>query len=95
MIPKNKVPADIQKMLKTAPVFTEDDVGVKPVGTGVRGFAAHMEHINRNGRPRVADPRISVSVRLPKSYVEKMRGTGRGWQTRLSESILKNIPAAA
>ena len=95
MIPKNKVPADIQKMLNSAPEFSASDAGVKPGRVVARGFAAHREFINRAGRPKVADPRVTVSVRLPRSYVEKMRNTGRGWQTRLGNYIVKNINAGA
>ena len=93
MIPRNKVPANIQKMLDAAPTFTEEEVGVKPGRVVARGFAAHMEHINRTGRPKVDDPRIVVSLRLPESYVKKMRDTGRGWQTRLGDYIVKHITA--
>jgi len=95
MIPKNKVPADIQKMLNDAPEFSPEQVGVKPGRVVARGFAAHREFINRAGRPKASDPRITVSVRLPQSYVEKMRHTGRGWQTRLSDYIVKNVSASA
>ena len=93
MIQKNKVPAEIMKMLESAPEFTHKEMGLKPGPVVARGFAAHRELINRAGRPKSADPRVSVSVRLPQSYVEKMRQTGPGWQTRLGNYIVKNITA--
>lgn len=93
MTPKNKIPAEIQKMLDAAPEFTTDEVGVRPGQVVGRGFAAHRDLINRAGRPKSADPRVSVSIRLPKSYVEKIRSTGRGWQTRLGAYISNGIKA--
>jgi hypothetical protein len=34
-----------------------------------RGFAVVKDYINKNGRPRVDDPKLNVSIRLPKSVI--------------------------
>ncbi len=95
MTVKNKIPADVQKMLDVAPEFTTEEIGVQPGRVVGRGFAVHRELINRTGRPKAADPRVVVSIRLPKSYVEKIRHTGRGWQSRLGAYISDGIKAGA
>ncbi|MDR2268816.1 MAG: BrnA antitoxin family protein [Rickettsiales bacterium] len=61
---------------------------IKPVA---RGFAAFKEYINRNGRPKLEDPKVSISIRIPLSYAASMRATGPGWQTRMSEYIVRGI----
>ena len=56
-----------------------------------RGFAVLKDHINRNGRPKAEDPKVSISIRIPLSRAEALRMTGPGWQTRTSALIVKNI----
>ncbi len=42
------------------------------------------------GRPRSADPKVPVSIRLDRAVVEKFRATGPGWQSRINEA-LRNV----
>jgi uncharacterized protein (DUF4415 family) len=44
---------------------------------------------NRGGRPRSADPKVPISIRLDRAVVEKFRATGPGWQGRINE-VLRN-----
>lgn len=95
---KNKAPKltpELEKILAAAPEFTPEELGFVPGRVVGRGFAVHRELINRAGRPKVDDPRVSVSIRLPKSYADKIRSTGRGWQTRLGAYITDGINAGA
>ena len=47
----------------------------------------------RRGRPKIANPREMVSLRLEPEVLAALRATGRGWQTRvnalLREAVLK------
>ena len=43
--------------------------------------------LNKGGRPRVADPRRLVSIRLPESVLARWKATGPGWQTRMAERL--------
>jgi uncharacterized protein (DUF4415 family) len=45
----------------------------------------------RRGRPIKADRKKIVSIRLPSVTVDKLRLSGKGWQTRLSSEIEKLI----
>ena len=76
---------------KSAPEVSLEEIGVEPGDVVARGFAAFKEHINRNGRPKVKDPKVSVSIRIPLSAAENLRATGPGWQTRMSNYLLKGI----
>lgn len=42
----------------------------------------------RRGRPPLAQPKVSTTIRLDADVLEKFRATGPGWQTRINE-ILK------
>jgi uncharacterized protein (DUF4415 family) len=39
------------------------------------------------GRPRSANPRQLISLRLPAEVVARWRATGPGWQTRMAERL--------
>jgi uncharacterized protein (DUF4415 family) len=45
--------------------------------------------VNRGGRPRSANPRQLISLRLPAEVVARWRATGPGWQTRMAERLSK------
>ena len=88
---KKKHAAELQAAYDAAePVLLENDDNL-PVNRIARGFAEFKEYINKNGRPKVEDPKVSISIRIPLSYAEKLRATGRGWQTRLSEYMVAGI----
>jgi uncharacterized protein (DUF4415 family) len=83
---KNKT--KIQSQLDTAPEFDELPFEGKRIG---RGFASFKEYINRQGRPKAEDPKVSISIRIPLSKAAKLRETGPGWQTRTSNFIVEGI----
>ncbi|MFT4046941.1 MAG: BrnA antitoxin family protein [Solimonas sp.] len=45
--------------------------------------------VNKGGRPRAADPRTLVSIRLPASVLTRWKATGPGWQTRMADVLAK------
>ena len=48
--------------------------------------------VNRGGRPRSANPRKLISIRLPENVIERWRSTGPGWQTRMADRLTKVQP---
>ena len=48
--------------------------------------------VNRGGRPRSADPKKLISIRLPETVIQKWRATGPGWQTRMAERLSSVVP---
>jgi uncharacterized protein (DUF4415 family) len=40
------------------------------------------------GRPRLARPKVSTTIRLDADVLEKFRATGPGWQSRIN-AVLK------
>jgi uncharacterized protein (DUF4415 family) len=51
--------------------------------------------VNKGGRPRVANPRQLISLRLPPEVIALWRATGPGWQTRMVERLAKGPVARA
>ena len=49
--------------------------------------------IKKGGRPRSANPRQLISLRLPPEVIARWKATGPGWQTRMAERLAK-IPAS-
>lgn len=43
--------------------------------------------LKKGGRPRSADPRMLLTLRLPQSVIARWRATGPGWQTRMAERL--------
>ena len=79
--------AKIKALLDAAPEFEDDP---NPDGKLMaRGFAIFKEYINRQGRPKVEDPKVSISIRIPLSKATGLRATGPGWQTRVSDFVIK------
>ena len=48
--------------------------------------------VNKGGRPRSANPRKLISIRLPADVIERWRATGPGWQTRMADRLTKAQP---
>ena len=45
--------------------------------------------VKKGGRPRSANPRQLISLRLPPEVVARWKATGPGWQTRMAERLAK------
>jgi len=45
--------------------------------------------VNKGGRPRSANPRQLISLRLPADVIARWKATGPGWQTRMAERLAK------
>jgi uncharacterized protein (DUF4415 family) len=43
--------------------------------------------VNKGGRPRVANPKQLITLRLPPETIEKWKATGPGWQTRMATKL--------
>jgi len=45
--------------------------------------------VNKGGRPRSANPKKLITLRLPADVIERWKATGPGWQTRIAERLSK------
>lgn len=46
----------------------------------------------RRGRPKLANPRVLLSLRLPKDVLADWKASGPGWQTRMAALLERNCP---
>ncbi len=53
------------------------------------------EKLVRRGRPRLENPRVLLSLRLPQDVIESWKASGPGWQTRMAEVLEKKRPRPA
>lgn len=94
-----KLTKEMKAALKNTPAFHIEEIpelaDFTPGPVVARGFAQFKEYINKNGRPKAEDPKVGISIRIPLSLATMMRATGPGWQTRMSEYIVKGIQDGA
>ena len=45
----------------------------------------------RRGRPPVAKPKVSTTIRLSQDVIDHFKVDGRGWQTRIDEALCEWI----
>ena len=64
---------------KDAPELTDEQLARAVVSEGGRPV----------GRPRLAQPKEAVKLRLDAEVLAHFRGTGPGWQTRINETLLR------
>nr|WP_145545478.1 BrnA antitoxin family protein [Variovorax boronicumulans] len=48
--------------------------------------------VNKGGRPRTANPKRLISIRLTEDVIQRWRATGPGWQTRMAEKLSNFAP---
>ena len=41
----------------------------------------------RRGRPPLAKPKVSTTIRLSRDVIDHFKATGRGWQTRIDDAL--------
>jgi uncharacterized protein (DUF4415 family) len=46
-----------------------------------------MKPLGARGRPRLASPKVLVSIRYDADVIERFRATGEGWQTRMNDVL--------
>jgi hypothetical protein len=88
--------AHVKAMLEAAPEEEDFEKALKAEGFSpggkivARGFAAFKEYINRNGRPKVADKKVNISIRLPESTATNLRAH-EGYSSILGDYIMDGI----
>ena len=85
--------ARIQKMIASdpdSPELTDDDIGsAKPFAEAFPAIAETMRQ-NVGGRPKSANPKKPISIRLDQDVSAKFKATGPGWQSRINEVLRKS-----
>jgi len=56
------------------------------VVTAEDGRAAASASMGR-GRPRVASPKVSTTIRFDQDVLDALKASGKGWQTRVNDAM--------
>ena len=73
-----------------APEWTKEQFERAEVSVGGKAVRAARGTLTRvRGRPRKADAKVHIHIRLSPQVLGHFRATGPGWQTRIDE-ILRN-----
>lgn len=86
--------ARIQKMIASDPDAPEaTDEQVAEARPFTEAFPALAENMRRNvgGRPRSANPKVPVSIRLDQDVLAKFKATGPGWQSRMNDVLRREV----
>lgn len=70
------------------PEWTREDFE-QAVKTGGVPLDEAMKIFRRARGPQKAPTKVQVTLRLDRDIVEKFRATGRGWQSRLNQTLRK------
>ena len=74
-----------------APELTDDVFARAELRDGDRVLRPGQGTLTRRGRPKLDRPKRQVTLRLDADLVERLRATGRGWQSRVNEILKKAI----
>lgn len=78
------------------PELTEDDFARARPATEVLpelfGQAVADEFLKPRGRPRLANPKVHINIRIDADVLAHWKRTGRGWQTRMAAALKRTMP---
>lgn len=76
----------------TSPELTAEELATaRPFAEALPDLTAALQASAR-GRPKAANPRQLVSLRIDAATLERIRATGPGWQTRINDALAKAFP---
>jgi uncharacterized protein (DUF4415 family) len=56
---------------------------------------AFMEMARKPGRPKAVAPKMPVTIRLDAEVAQRLRASGKGWQTRVNDELARLIAKGA
>ena len=74
-----------------APEWTEAMFHRAELKVGDRLVRPAEGTVRRRGRPRLANPKQQVSLRLDSIVVETFRARGKGWQSQINAALRKAL----
>ncbi len=77
-----------------APEWTDDVFDRAAIYKGGKLVRPADGTLTRRGRPKLANPKQQITLRLDGDVIDRLRETGPGWQSRINE-ILRNAVKAS
>jgi uncharacterized protein (DUF4415 family) len=79
------------------PEWTNEDFSrarpARDVLPGLFGAKIAAEMVKPRGRPKSANSKVAISLRVAPDVLERWKASGAGWQTRMAESLKRHAPA--
>ena len=72
-----------------APPWTKDQWDRAEIAIGGKVIRPANGTLTKPGRPKKADAKVSVHLRLSPEVIAHFRARGPGWQTRIDEALRK------
>lgn len=73
------------------PEWTDDQFRRAAIYDGDRLIRPANGTLTKPGRPKSADPKRQVTLRLDSVVIEGFRATGPGWQSRINDALRKAL----
>lgn len=73
------------------PEWTDDQFRRAAIYDGDRLIRPATGTLTKRGRPKSADPKRQVTLRLDSVVIEGFRATGPGWQSRINDALRKAL----
>ncbi|HEX4293947.1 MAG TPA: BrnA antitoxin family protein, partial [Rhizomicrobium sp.] len=54
-------------------------------------FVAAIEEMRKRGRPKLAHPKVQITLRLDEEVVNSFKEDGPGWQGRINAELKKTV----
>jgi uncharacterized protein (DUF4415 family) len=72
-----------------APEWSDEVIARAELRDGDRIIRPATGTLTRRGRPKLADPKQQVTLRLDGDVLERFRASGPGWQRRINDALRK------
>jgi len=76
-----------------APEWTDDVFDRAALYDGDKLIKPAQGTLTRRGRPKLANPKRQVTLRLDADLIEQLRASGPGWQSRINDILRKHVKA--
>lgn len=74
-----------------APEWTDDQFDRAAIWDGNKLVRPADGTLTKPGRPKLANPKQQVTLRLDRIVLETFKASGVGWQTRINEALRKAL----
>ncbi|TXJ04077.1 MAG: hypothetical protein E6Q26_02570 [Acinetobacter sp.] len=80
-----------EKLKNSANILDDEDAPELDDAFFARADLYDGDKLLKRGRPPIKNPKIAVKLRLDPDVLEKLRASGKGWQTRVNAVLREYV----
>ena len=80
-----------EKLKNSANILDDEDAPELDDAFFARADLYDGDKLLKRGRPPVENPKVAVKLRLDPDVLEKLRASGKGWQTRVNAVLREYV----